>query len=367
MVRRLKHRVGFDGLCAALGLSAALLAAGVARADQVTSKGTVLRGKITAVNGAGISFAPEYGTGSINIKWEDIEDLKTDGNFQLLYGEDEEADTPLQGLSNGTLFTGASLEGATQIDIKTIHSGVAIGPDGPSWRDKVRSSFRYWDGNLDLGFNTQQATTDTLGLLLDFGTTRKKGPTRLILGANYRYGTQQAKGESKTTIQDQWYGLVRGEYYLTTPLYLFASGEATYDAIQRLSIRGIPKAGVGYNFWEEVLDIDRRNFFAGEVGGAWVYERYFGGATNDYFAIAFALIAGYYLPYGGHFDGRVDYLPAVDNFTVDYLLRSQAALTMPLVDPISAKLSVLDEYDNTPAANTDRNSLFVSAGLSLAW
>jgi putative salt-induced outer membrane protein YdiY len=367
MIRRLKQRVAFDGVCAALGLSTALLAAGAARADQVTSKGTVLHGTITALNGAGISFAPEYGKGSIDIKWEDIEDLKTDGNFQVLYGEDEETDTPLQGFSNNTLFTGASLEGATQIDIKTIHSGVAMGPSGPSWRDRVRSNFRYWDGNLDLGFNAQQATTDTVGLTLDFKTTRSKGPTRLIFGATYRYGTQTPKNGNKTTTQDQWYGLIRGEYDLTARLYAFGSGEATYDAIQHLSIRGIPKAGIGYTFWEEVLNPDQRNFLAGEAGPAWVYERYFGGSTNDYWAVAFALVAGYYLPYGAHFDGRIDYLPSVSDFTNDYLLRAAAAVTMPLVDPISAKFSVLNEYDNTPAPNTDRNSLFITAGLSVAW
>jgi hypothetical protein len=354
-----------------LALLAALLVAGAARADQVTSKGTVLRGKITGVSSTRITFEPEYGKGALTIKWEDIEDLKTDGNVQVLYGDGEETDTPLQGFSNGILFTGATPDGATQIDVKTIHSGVAIGPDGPGWRDKARSTWRYWDGSLTFAFNTQQATTDTLGMLLDFYTIRKKDPSRLIFGANYRYGTQKPKGGKTTTIQDQWYGLLRGEYDIFTPgLYAFASGEATYDAIQKLSIRGIPKAGLGYTFLEQILDEERRNFLAGEVGGAWVFERYFqstGTPDNDYFAIAFALVAGYHLPYGAHFDGRVDYLPAVDDFTENYLLRSQATLTMPLIDPISAKFSVLDEYDNTPAANTDRNSLFIAAGLSLGW
>lgn len=79
-----------------------------------------------------------------------------------------------------------------------------------------------------------------------------------------------------------------------------------------------------------------------------MYEKYFGGTHRDYFAIAFAAVAAYYLPYGAKFDGRVDYLPAVDAFVDDYLLRSEAALTMPLIEPISAKFSVVDEYDNTP-------------------
>lgn len=381
MTRRMTYRLMG---CGAAALLAGLLAAGSARADQVTSKGTVLHGTITGVSSSGITFEPEYGKGSLTIKWADVEDLKSDGSFQVLYGDDEESDVPLQGFTDGKLFVGSTgIEGATQIDTATIHSGFPIGPDGPGWRDRLRSSWRYWDGNFDFAFNAQQATIDTVGLALDFKTVRTKGPNRFTLGASYRYGSQKLKGSSKTINQDQWYGLIRDEEDILVPgLYVFGSGEATYDAVQRLSIRGIPKAGLGYTFLEQKLDEDTRNFLAGEAGGAWVYESYFGctgvgrnpafpcttpESTNDYFAVAFALIAGYYLPYGAHFDGRVDYLPSVSDFVGDYLLRSYAGLTMPLVDPISAKFSVLDVYDSTPAKGTDHNSLYITAGLSIAW
>jgi hypothetical protein len=150
-------------------------------------------------------------------------------------------------------------------------------------------------------------------------------------------------------------------------VYGFASGDAMYDGIQRLSIRGVPKVGIGYVFWQEKLDEDRRNFLQGEVGPSWVYERYFGGFDRDYYAIAFGALAGYYLPYRARFDWRLDYLPAVDNFTTDYLLRTEGALTAPLIDPISAKFIVRDEYNNQPVAGTKRNSLFLTLGLSLVW
>jgi hypothetical protein len=372
----MKHRVAFHSLAGGVALVAAVLGTAVARADQVTSKGTVLRGKITGVSATGITFEPEYGKGSIAIKWEDIEDLTSEGNFQVLYGEDEESDTPLQGFSGGKLLTGSTPDGALPIEVATIHSGVPIGPDGPGWQDRLRSTFRYWDGNFDLAFNATQSTVDTTGLLIDFRTTRKKDPTRLILASSYRYATQQDNrpdpdtGESQegTITQDQLYGLLRGEYDIIPRLYAFASGEATYDGIQKLSIRGIPKGGLGYLFWEQVLDEDRRNYFTGEVGGAWVYENFFSpDPDNDFFAIAFGAETGYHLPWGAHLFGRVDYLPAVEDFTGDYFLRSQAGLTMPLFGPIAAKFSVVDEYDSTPAADTQHNSLYIAIGLSLLW
>jgi len=129
----------------------------------------------------------------------------------------------------------------------------------------------------------------------------------------------------------------------------------------------VPKAGLGYLFWEEKLDEKRRNFLSAEAGGAWVYEAYFGPEHDDFFAVAFGASAGYYLPLGAEFSAHVDYLPAVDDFTHDYLLRGAAGLTLPVVDPIAIKLGVLDEYDSTPAEGTDANSLYFTSALSLLW
>lgn len=261
--------------------------------------------------------------------------------------------------------------GAAAVDVKTLHSGVPIGAGGPSFSDRMRSAWRYWDGSFDAAVNVQQATTDTTGFLLGFSTVRTKDPTKLTLGAAYRYSTEKKSGEGSSTIQDQAAGLVRGDYSFTPRIYGFGSGDATYDAIQKLSIRGVPKLGAGYVVWEDKLDEDTRNFLQVEAGPAYVYERYFTSATpprdRDYFAVAFGALARYYLPYGAHADWRVDYLPAVNDFTGQYLLRNAFGLTLPLIDPVSAKFSLLDEYNNQPAADAKRNSLYLAFGLSIGW
>jgi Protein of unknown function, DUF481 len=339
--------------------------AGTAGADEVLSKGTTLLGKITSLSAAGINFEPEYGKGSVAIPWDNIEGLRSDGPFQVLYGDGEEADAPLQEFSNGTLQAGAQA-----VDVKTIRSGQPIGASGLSFSDRMRSAWRYWDGNFDVGLNVQQATTDTTGFILGFQTVRTKDPTKLTLGANYRYSTEKKTGQGRSVIQDQAAGLIRGDYSFTPRIYGFTSGDATYDAIQKLSIRGVPKLGAGYLIWEDKLDADRRNYLQGEVGPAYVYERYFTNVLprdRDYFAVAFGLLAGYYLPFGAHADWRLDYLPAVNDFTNQYLLRNDFGLTLPLIDPIGAKFSLLDEYNGRPAAGTKHNNLYLTFGLSVAW
>jgi Protein of unknown function, DUF481 len=378
-VEGLRGRLPGLGSSVLLAIVAVGILAGTAAADEITSKGTVLRGKVTGLSSGGVTFEPEYGKGSLEIKWEDIEDIKSDGAFQVFHGEDLETVGAVQGTSDGALLIGASPEAAVRIDIASVFLGVPIGPQGVGFPDRMRSYWRYWDGHFDVAFNLQQATTDTTGFLLAFETVRTKDPTKLTLGASYRYSTQKNKEKktdaqgntftdtTKNTIEDQALGLVRGDYSFTPRIYGFASGDATYDGIQELSIRGVPKIGAGYVLWEEKLDGTKRNFLQAEAGGGWVYERYFGGDTNNYFAVIFGALASYNLPYGSIFDWKLDYLPAVDDFTGDYLLRTEAGLSVPIMAPISAKLGLRDEYDSTPAANADRNSLYVIAGLSLVW
>jgi hypothetical protein len=351
----------------AVMFAVALLAASSAHADHVTVKGTTLRGKIVAVSASCVTLETEYGKGAITIDWKDVEDLATDADFEVLYGDGRRVDAPLRGLSDGSLLVGTEETGVTTVALTELFSGAPIGPGAPGWRDRMRDYWRYWDGSVDAAVNVQKATTDTVGFLVGFGTTRTKDPTHLIVGANYRYSTQKEKGQDKSTIEDRAYGLIRGEYKLTSRLFSFASGDATYDAIQHLSIRAVPKLGLGYLIWEEKLDETRRDFLSVEAGPAWVYEAYFGPDDNDYFAAALGAAGGYHLPYGAHIGWRLDYLPAIDDFQNDYLLRNELGLTLPLLDPLAAKLSLIDEYDSTPAEDSDHNSLYFASGLSVLW
>jgi hypothetical protein len=90
-------------------------------------------------------------------------------------------------------------------------------------------------------------------------------------------------------------------------------------------------------------------------------------ATDCAFAVAFGAAAAYYFPYDIYAGWRFDYLPAVDNFTTDYLVRNALEITAPLLDPVSAKFSLLDEYNNNPASDAERNSLYLAFGLSIGW
>lgn len=228
----------------------------------------------------------------------------------------------------------------------------------------MQSRFRYWDGSFIFGFNLSQSTVDTTGLLVALKTARIKAPTRFFLEGSYRYSTQKERGEDSTTLENELRGLARLEYDFKPRLYGFTSLDAENDKIEDLKIRLIPKAGLGYRLWVQQVDETKENFLQVEAGGAYVYEKFYGGDSNDFFAIAFGASAHYYLPYDAIFDFRADYLPAINDWVDDYLIRAEASLSMPLLKAISLVTSVIEIYDSTPAADTDKNSLFFTLGVA---
>src|SRR5258706_10664760 len=123
------------GVAAAVGLASLVLITPV-RADEVVAKGTTLHGKVTGLTSKELAFESESGAGVITMKWEDVESVSTDGSVQVLHGDEEEVIAPIRGKRGGALVVGE-----TEVDITTIHSATAVGPDGASWRDRLRSQW----------------------------------------------------------------------------------------------------------------------------------------------------------------------------------------------------------------------------------
>jgi hypothetical protein len=352
--------------CAALALSIAV----PARADRLVAKGTTLSGKVKSITGKGVEFEPDFAKGAMLVPWDNVEDVSTEATYQVLYGDDQEVNAPVRGYRDGRLDVGD-----VSVDPKEIVAADALADGAPGFQDRVRSQMRYWHGNFDIAFNMQQATTDNLGFLIALGALRAHDRTRLMLGADYRYATQNESGVPERRNNDAASGRLRGEYDLSKSVFLYASTDALYDAIQNLSLRAVPKAGAGYVVWQREPKEGVRDFLAIEVGGGWVYEKYIDNGTppdpvldeNDYFTVAFGAAAAVVLPRGMTLDWRFDYLPSVSDFAGDYVVRSVLGLNIPLIAPLSARLSIGDTYDSTPASGTDKNSLNVDTGLSLTW
>jgi len=99
-----------------------------------------------------------------------------------------------------------------------------------------------------------------------------------------------------------------------------------------------------------------------------LYERFYDDTLNNYLALAFGAESDVKLPFlGASWHSRADYLPSVTNWTDDYRLRGETGLLIPLMEQLSLKASVVDEYNSQPEEDTSANSLTTLMGLSLGF
>jgi putative salt-induced outer membrane protein YdiY len=338
-----------------------LLAAPIS-AGEVSVRGEVLSGTVVGVTAEGVQFETIYGKGAILIPYADIERLESDARFVVLYSDSGEARGRLVGASEGELLIGEAPETATRVATGEIFKSFGEQEFEESGIEAMRSRYRYWRGNFDFGFAATQATTDTGSVDVGLQIERRKAPTRLLLRGRYRYSVQEKQDEPRDTVENDVRGLLRGEYDVTQRFFVYGSATAEYDEIASLSIRTVPKAGAGYRIWQSP-----KGFLSGDVGFAYVYQRYFGGDTEDYPAVSFGSEFEYLLPYSMKFTALGEYLPSVEDWAGNYLLRGTAALAVPMLSWMDLKLTVFDEYNNRPADDAKRNKLTYTAGLSLVF
>jgi hypothetical protein len=351
------HRIALVALLGTLALGRG------AAADEIVVQGDTLRGTVVTVTAKTVVFETKYGKGNIEIPIEQVQRITTEKEYVFAHGDDATTQGRILGVEEGVVLVGPEGSEPVRVPATEIQLVQSREEYDASPLAAAKTTLRYWSGNLDLGFSTTQSTVDSTSFGAGLGVKRTKDPTRFSFDSGYTYGTQKKRGETQTKLSDQLFGKVREEYDLFDSTFAYGNGWLEYNGIQRLSVRGIPEAGLGYKFWKSG-EKDSTDFFAGTVGGSWVYEKFFGGLDQDYFAISFGLQAQVPLPYGSKFTGSVSYLPSVSDFQNDFLIKSEAALLFPVYKQLSLKFSIADDYDNTPAPGTSFNYMTTLIGLS---
>ena len=329
------------------------------RADEVTVKGTKLRGRVAAVTSGGIEFETEYGSGTLSIPYDSIEALTTDREILLLYGEDDQTAGRLLGVDDGQLMIGIRRESARRIDVESIvRSGDPVAASRPS--RKMRNRWRFWSAATDLGITFEDSTTRESDVNFGAKLEHRKKPTRLVTETRYSFGREERKGDSSEKTDNEVRGLVKGEYDVADRLLAYTSHDFEYDEIDRLSLRWVAKGGPGYRVLQNAVATMQV-----ETGPAYNLERFFGGEREEFFGLAFAAEGNVKLSKSILFEFRTDYLPKVGDWTGDYLIRGQASLVFPITEYLAMKASVFETYDQTPDDGAERNE--VKTILSLSW
>lgn len=354
-----------SAVLAAFGLACLAWGALPAAADTIEVEGKPMSGKVIKVTPKGLEVETDYGKGNVLVDYARVSTLQTEAPFTVLSGDDGEVIGRLIGVRDGHLLVGDDEASARAVPIDTLHDSVTQQEFEESGLLRLRSTLRYWNAHYDLSFAATDATTNTTAFSTGFEVERRKRPTRFLTTGSYRLASIDDPNDDpsgNTTTENELIGTLRGEYDLSTRIYSYAAAAAEYDEIESLSLRFTPKAGPGVR----IIDTEAHQWSA-DVGGAWVYENFFGDEDNSYASIAFGTNGSFSLPFGANLVIRGDYLPAVDDWVSNYLLRGSATLLFPMTDWLSFRTGVVEQYTNQPAEDSDRNSLTATAGLALVF
>lgn len=350
-----------------------LLVPSLAAADRVTVKGTVLEGTVTSISAKSVVMKTIYGKGTLRIRTKHVSAIETDAPFHVYKSDDGTEVGPLVGVTPAAVTLARSDGTRVEIPFDAVQAAPRDPGPGAGWLKRRPVENPWWSGNVDLSFASFDAATHTTALAAGFGVRRERGPDRTRFNASYLRSTTREDEDDPATADvdesdkqitgDELRGFLRHEHDFGARWFGFGSVEAEHDGIEKLSIRLIPKLGAGFKI------VNRETLLLSvDAGFAYVYQRYFGAETESFPALAFGAEKAWKLPWlGASWNTRLDWLPSTTDPFDDYRLRGETGLLIPIVEQLSLKASLVDQYNSQPAEDAVSNSLSTLFGLSFVY
>jgi hypothetical protein len=330
--------------------------------DEITVKGTTLRGRVLGLEKDGIRFRTIYGKGTIIILYEDVQNIEAHGKYHIFHGDQQELQGQILGVENGQLVVGDDPATAEQVASATIQKGVPESEyEEESWINRLRNRYPHWSASLDLGLNIEEGAVIKRRIDWGFHIERRKRPTRFRVDFVQAFENERTSPDATpATTTNEFRGFLLGEYDLSQYWFLFALPAVERDIPQGIDIRAYPGAGAGYRF------VETEKALLQLMGGfAYVYEEFVDLADNTYPAGLLGLEGRYAWESGIEVGGRMFYYPGIPDPGENWLYRTELWFTVPLVDPLALKFRVTNVNDNNPTPDVGDNKLTTSLGLSL--
>jgi hypothetical protein len=330
--------------------------------DEVTVKGTTLKGRVMSLETGGIRFETIYGEGEILIRYEDIEQIQTQREYRIYYSDNQIIQGRLVGKEGESLLVGADTQNALRLNSGVIVRGIPEVTHERSWIARLRTQYPWWKASLDAGWEFETTAVDKTKIFLGFNAERRKSPTRLVGDLRYALETQRTATTPKTTTKDELSGFLLGEYDLSRKWFLFAYPAAEWDRPRGIKVRAYPGVGLGFRFVET-----EKALLQLQLGPGYVYEEFTDLGSNDYWAAFIGLEARY--AFRSYFNTRLHmlWMPDIQDVNKNWLYRGELEFAVPITQLISMKLRFTQVNDNNPSPDVGNNKLTSTLLLSLGF
>ena len=335
-----------------------------ARGDQVVLKnGDRLTGHVVALDGGKLTINV-LGLGDVKVDVGQVATFATDGPVELRLkdgtaekrrvfavptaGTTLPATGPATAPAGGGVIIDGGLVPGQRTSLAEITQVNPPPPPGPVWAGSITAGALLIRGN---------SNTDTLNLGVNI--SRKTDQDTVAVVGSYLYGrTRDRLTNVTTTTTENWQVEGRYDYNFTKRFYGFLDFLARKDRIAFLDLRLVPSGGVGYKF------INEPDFtLAGEVGLAWVYEKYTNNTpTREDVSGRFAYHVSKKFNDSVTVFHDLEYLQSVErarNFNINADLGVRAQLTEHFFG--EAKISL--GYDAEPANGALKTDVFYAVNL----
>jgi putative salt-induced outer membrane protein YdiY len=214
-----------------------------------------------------------------------------------------------------------------------------------------------WENGVNAGLTLTDGNSESLSVNagLESKRTTDQGETTASVAYNYAESTK-ADGTEETTT-DNSTAKLKHNLTLTEASYAYLAADGLADEVAGIDYRLTVGPGLGSKLMRD------ENFtLAVEAGAAWIFEKV-DGVSDDSLAGRFAQTYERKLSATAKTWQKVELLQSVES-SDDYLLNGEIGVDSALSGALSLRLVVSDRYDNTPAADAERNDLSVIAGLA---
>ncbi|MEA3411133.1 MAG: DUF481 domain-containing protein [Pseudomonadota bacterium] len=328
--------------------------------DIIVVKGDRLRGNIVDLEPDGVLFETIYGSGNIRIPYADIEQIFTPEPYRIRHGDERALVGQILGVENGQLLVGGSVDTARRIDMATIKRGVSLEKYDQSWYARMKQKYPFWQGDIHLGFDFEEGAVEKrkieVGVLLE----RHHAPTHYRLELDYAFETQGTTDSPRTTTKDEFQLIPVAQYDFSDHGFFYALPGVSWDKPRGIKMQLFPSAGGGYRLidWYKInMDLS--------LGLGIVYSDYEDFPDETYPAGFLGINYRQKLPRGATLRLSTMYMPDIKDIHQNWLWRSRATLTVPLIDPISVRLRLENVNDNVPSPEVGNNKFTTFLGLAL--
>ncbi len=324
--------------------------------DTIVVHGMILHGRVMALGPEKLSFKLLYSEGLNHIAYKDIESIVTKYNYHISFNRID-IEGRVIGIEDNTYLK--ILEGKNErtVKIADIDNFVMSVSDDASFENRVRNKFPYTKGTIHFGFEIENSGNQKNELDLLLTLRHKQAENEVLLYVNYEHDTSDTVDTEKVVNKDELVAILSYKNHFKNDQFYFATLTGDYDRPRHIENRWIPSAGYGYRF-----KFDKNTWLEPSAGLAYVATTYSEDLypDKDFTAGSIGLTGKYQIddvPFISTLivDGFLMYYPSLENFSEDWVFRSNLTLGIPLFDFFSVKLSYDLRNDSNPDPSVGNN------------